>query len=426
MPVTAKPDGTGRDGPAPESGDETADLRRRLKETEARLAAEKVAREEQERLARSMARAARSEAAEGEALAKNAAELRQLLKAQQDEHAAARRELERQRADIEALVDAEVKKSLVPELERRLAESRGAWDEERQRERSRLAETWKHETEQRIATAEAAWRENESAALEEATRELSEQHKRELAAARKEWEGEHDAAMADRDRHWRERLDHEVRETREAMEKIWARAQDPEADDAAVVGLRGMRDRLVLAAHRRRIMGYRLAILTLLLALTAAFAFHYPKLETVLIAPDADPATGTQRPDAEAPAIPAGKSADEPPQETLRPLGLPARATAPPSPPNPKAQARIKALESQLTAMRERLEAEEKRANDSEDAIGRANAAHKRANLQADRAFRARLQTQAKTIAELKATIRILRTRLEAANAATTSSAAPE
>ncbi len=423
MPVTANPDSPDRHGQAPESEDGIAELRRRLKQTEARLAAEKAAREQQEELARSMARAARSEAAEGEALARDAAELRELLKAQRDEHAAARRELERQRAEIQTMVDAEVKKSLVPEIERRLAETRAAWDEERQRERARLAETWKHETEQRIAAAEAAWRENEGAALDDATRTLTGEHKQQLAAARKEWEREHDSAMADRERHWRERLDREVRETREAMEKIWARAQDPEADDAAVVGLRGMRERLVVAAHRRRILGYRLAILTLLLALAAAFAFRYPTLEAALTAGTAKGVAAS----ANTQAKPDAKDDANKAEDTLRPLGLPARATAPPpAGPDPKARARIKALETELAAVRTRLEAEEKRANDAEDAIGRTNAAHKKSSITADRAFRAKMQAQAKTIAELKAEIQALRTKLDSARAATTSGSAAE
>jgi len=419
MPVTANPDSPDRHGQAPESEDGIAELRRRLKQTEARLAAEKAAREEQELLARSMARAARSEAAEGEALARDAAELRELLKAQRDEHAAARRELERQRAEIQALVDTEVKKTLVPELERRLAETRAAWDEERQRERARLAETWKHETEQRIAAAEAGWRENEGAALDEAARALTAEHKKQLAAARKEWEREHDSAMADRERHWRERLDREVRETRAAMEKIWIRAQDPEADDAAVVGLRGMRERLVVAAHRRRILGYRLAILTLVLALAAAFVFRYPTLKGALSAGNAKgPAAGANTHGKVGAKDAANRAGD-----ALRPLGLPARATAPPpAAPDPKARARIRTLEAELAAMRARLDAEEKRANDAQDAIGRANAAHKKSSIKADRAFRDKMQAQAKTIAELKAEIAALRTKLDSARAAAATS----
>lgn len=432
MPVTAKPDSPDRTGQAPERGDDVAELRRRLKEMESRLAAEKTAREEQEKLARSMARAARSEAAEGEALARDAAGLRELLKAQQDKHAAARRELDRQRAEIAAIVDAEVKKCIVPELERRLGETRGAWDEERQRERARLAETWKHEAEQRLAAAETSWRENENAALEEAARAQAEEHKRQLAAARKDWEREHDSAIADRDRYWRARVDREVRETRDAMEKIWARAQDPGADDAAVVGLRGMRDRLVVAAHRRRILGYRLAILTLLLALGAAFAFRYPKLESALTASDTGRTANAERTATETPAKPtAAKPSDAKPSEetesALRPLGVPVRATAPPPrPPDPKAQARIKVLETKLAAMRSRLEAEERRANNAEDAIGRANAARKRSSIKADHAFRAKLQAQAKIIAELEAEILQLHGKLDAARAAATAASAPE
>jgi len=418
MPVTAKPDG--QTGPEATPDNQLATLKRKLKAVEAKLAAETAAREEQEKLARTMARAARSEAAEGEALAQDAAELRSLLKAQQDEHAAVKRELARQQAKTQEIIDAEVTQRLAPELERRLAETRAAWDVDRKRERTQLAETWKRETEQRLADAEAAWREERDNALDETARMLDDGNKQNLAEARKEWEQEHDAAIADRERYWRERLDREIQETRAAMEKIWARAQDPASAAAAGIGLRGMRDRLIVAAHRRRILSYRIAILTLLLAVAAAFAFRYPTLETALSA--------SARPDrtVSAERQPA-TTVPQPALKPLRPRGVPAKKTVTvATPPNPEAKTQIDALESRLSAMRTRLEAEEKRANDAEVAFRKATAAQKKANTRADRAFRAQARVQSRAIADLEAEIRTLRKKLADANAAGVAGQTPE
>lgn len=432
MSVIAKPGDRATPEPNPAPEDRIAELRRLLITAETRIAAEVAAREEQEKLARTMARAARTEAAEGEALARDATELRSLLKAQQEEHAAARREIARQRAEIQEIVDTAVTKRLAPELERGLAEARSAWDEDRKHERTRLSETWKHEAEQRSAAAEAAWREEQERNLAHVTENLNEDHKKHLTAARIEWEQEHDAAIGDRDRYWRERLDREIKETRAAMEKIWARAGGASDDDAASAGMRNIRDRLNVAANRRKIHGYRIAVLILLLALGAAFFLRYPLPGEEPIASGATKSTAADRAAQAnrkaAPAKPgiAAPSADD---KSLRPLRGAAERTAAKKAAAlevRKSVARAKALESELSAMRKRLEAEEKRANTAEYQAAKAEAARKKAMTAADRANRAQSKAKSRAVIDLEAEVQALRKQLEDARAATALGQAPE
>lgn len=417
--------------------DRIADLRRRLRAAEAELAAETAAREEQEKLARTMARAARTEAAEGEALAKEVAELRALLQAQEDKRTATTRSAESHRekahadrAGFQESVNAEAEKRIAPELKRRLAEARAAWDEERKRERARLAETAKNETEQRLAAADAAWRATRENALAEAIAAREDEEAQRLTAARAEWEREHDAAMADSERHWRERLDREIKETREAMEKAWARTEEGSGIPTGP-GLRNMRETLNAAAHRRRLFGYRITVVVLLLVIAGAFVFREPLWgEKPDFAGELDTPLSDRTVNAErrtAPDKPKGTKrsvateAPKPPLDASKPTKAKVSAST-----HPASSARTRKLEAEISAMRTRLEAEEKRANEAEYKAAKANAARKRVKAETRRARQAEKKAQAKAVTGLKTEIQELRKKLEAANAAASAIQAAE
>jgi hypothetical protein len=438
MSVTAKPDEQETPVQPPAPDDQVADLRRRIKAMEVKLAAETAALEEQKKLAHSMARAARAEAADGEALAKELAELRSLLKKQQDDHIAATRAAEAKREaaqeneeSVQEDLNAEVEARIARELEQRLADARMALDEERERERAKLAEAAESDAEQRLADAEAAWRKAHENELADAAAALQDEEAQRLAAARTEWEREHDAAIAELDRNWRERLAREIKEAREAMEKAWARAEEGPGATVAP-NLRSMREKLNAAAYRRRLLIYRTAVAVLVLVIVGAFVFREPLFlrEGLIAAGNQETALPDRATSAEREPAPiqteeiipnAAVEPPDPPRDTPKPTTAESPAEA-----LPTSTARTKALETELSTLRERLEAEEKRANAADYKAAKANAARKRVAAEAVRSSRAQKNAQTKAITDLKAEVNALRERLEAAIAATVSGQAPE